>query len=108
MLASVSRWRICEAVRAEAAFREFLTSSLGKHVAILRGFGLLDIIVVRVSDDAMLAVTLYEDDAEGQAGWTASQIAFRDDLLGKLEFIDRVAGPAFDLPQLLDGTSGQS
>lgn len=102
MLASVSRWRIDERVRDEATFRDLLRSSLGRHVAILRDHGLLDIVVVRISDDTMLAVTVYEDDAEGQAGWTASQIAFRDDLIGKLELIGRIAGPAFDLPQLLE------
>lgn len=107
MLASVSRWRIDETVRDEAAFRGFLQSSLGKHVAILRDLGLLDIVVVRVADDVMLAVTIYEDEAEGQTGWTASQIAFRDDLNGKLELINRIAGPAFDLPQLLDDASRQ-
>ena len=102
MLASVTRWRISESVRAEDTFRDFLQKSLGKHVAILRDLGLLDILVVRIADDVMLAVTIYEDEAEGQAGWTASQIAFKDDLRGKLELIGRVAGPAFDLPQLLD------
>ncbi len=102
MLASVSRWRIAETVRDETTFRDFIRTSLGKHVAILRDLGLLDILVVRISDDVMLAVTIYENDSEGQTGWTASQIAFRDDLSGKLELIGRVAGPAFDLPQLLD------
>lgn len=108
MLASVSRWRLADTIREPAAFRKFLQSSLGKHVAILRDFGLLDILVVRISDDVVLAVTIYEDDVEGQAGWTASQIAFRDDLHGKLELIGRVAGPAFDLPQLLDDTGLQT
>ena len=108
MLASVSQWRLAETIREPGTFREFIQSTLGKHVAILRDHGLLDIVVVRIADDVMLAVTIYEDEAEGQAGWTASQIAFRDDLHGKLEFIERSAGPAFDLPQLLDETSRKS
>src|SRR5687767_599747 len=101
MLASVSRWRLAETIREPGAFPDFLQTSLGKHVAILRDHGLLDVVVVRISDDVMLAVTIYEDEAEGQAGWTASQIAFRDDLRGNVELIGRVAGPAFDLPRLL-------
>ena len=101
MLASVTRWRINESVREATAFHELLHTSLGKHVAILRDLGLLDIIVVRIADDVLLAVTIYEDEVEGQAGGAASQVAFRDDLLGKMELISRVAGPAFDLPQLL-------
>ena len=108
MLASVTRWRISESVRDDATFRELLHTSLGNHVAILREHGLLDIIVVRIAEDVLLAVTIYEDDAEGQDAWVASQIAFRDDLLGKLELINRVAGPAFDLPQLLDDTPSTS
>jgi hypothetical protein len=101
MLASVTRWRISETISEDAAFRDFMQSSLGKHVSILRNLGLLDILAVRVSDDILLAVTIYEDEAEGQAGWAASQIAFHDDLLGKLELISRITGPAFDLPQLM-------
>ena len=108
MLASVSRWRIDESVRDDAAFFELMQTSLRKHVSILRDLGLLDIMVVRVAEDVLLAVTIYENDAEGQEAWKASQIAFRDDLAGKLEVIDRIAGPAFDLPHLLDDTLASS
>ena len=101
MLASVTRWRISETVRDDAAFRGLMQSSLRRHVSILRDLGLLDIIVVRVAEDVFLAVTIYEEEAEGQAGWAASQVAFREDLMGNFELISRVAGPAYDLPQLL-------
>lgn len=106
MLASVTRWHIAESVRDAAAFVDYIQPVLRKHLTILRKHGLLDILMIRTAEDMLIAVALYEDDAEGQEAWVASQIAFRDDLLGKLDLVSRVTGPAFELPQLLDDGDG--
>ena len=102
MLASVSKWRIAESLRAGEDVLELGPTSLARHIDVLRGLGLLDILSIRVSDDQLLVVTIYEEKLEGEDAWKAAQLAFREDLEGKLELLGRESGPAYDIPSLLN------
>lgn len=100
MYASVSTWRLDESIQGDPAYSEFVGSVLLRTLPMARDIGILDALVIRTRADRIVAVTVYDDEAAAEAAWVQASGPMRDLYAGKISLIDRVAGPADDMPQL--------
>jgi hypothetical protein len=100
MYASLSTWQLDESIQGEPAYAEFVGSVLLRELPTARDIGLLDALVIRTGADRIVAVTLYETEDAAEAGWSQAFGPMRELYASKISFIERVAGPADDMPQI--------
>ena len=102
MHASIVHWRLTDAVREPEQYETYLRRLAQENIPILRDFGLLDSFVLRVSDDRVMVVNVFEDEAGAEAAWEEIHGSLAPPLEGHLELIERTSARADDLPLLLD------
>jgi hypothetical protein len=101
MFASFATWRLDSSLRAPDALAEYLQVAMTRYLPILRRLGLLDMHVVRLADDVILVVHLYQDPIEGNVDYQEAIAATQNVLGSKVEFVKGHTGRAYDAPQLL-------
>ena len=102
MHASVVHWRLTEAVREPEQYEAYLRLLARENIPILRDFGLLDSFVLRMSEDRVMVINIFEDEAGAEAAWEQITQSLAPPLEGHLELIERTSARADDLPLLLD------
>lgn len=102
MHANIVTWRLTEAVRNPEDYEAYLKALAQKNVPILRRFGLLDSFVLRMSEDTVQVVNVFEDQAGAESAWAEINDSLAPALDGHFELIHRVSARADDLPLLLD------
>ena len=100
MYASVSTWLLDESIQSESAYTKFVGGVLLQTLPTARELGILDAFVIRVGVDRIVAVTVYDSEDAAEASWQQANGPMRDLYGSKIELIDRIAGPADDMPQL--------
>ena len=100
MHAKIIIWRLGPDHREEQAYHRFVRAFAQTSMAKLRPFGLLDGFLVRLNDNAILTINLYEQRDEAWAAWESvvSQSGYGTE--GDLEIIFRIIAPVEDLPLL--------
>lgn len=102
MHASIVTWRLTEAVRDDENYDTYLRRLAHANIPILRRFGLLDSIVLRMSNDTVQVVNVFEDQVGADAAWDEINKSLYPAIEGNLELIDRISARADDMPLLLD------
>jgi hypothetical protein len=101
MYTVVTNWRIGREYRGDEAYRDFLYEAGRQVVPILRNFGMLDVFVIRISDEVVKFVNVYESaDLAERALATVQEVA-GPFLARHLELLERSGGPTIDLPSLM-------
>jgi hypothetical protein len=102
MYARISYTRLDPSIREPDAFMTYLAGFADEVMAMLSRLGLLDVLLVRISDDTLMSLRLFEDpvafDAAMREAW---RTASPDLTAGKVEILEQVRGRAFDATQLL-------
>jgi hypothetical protein len=102
MYAKIETWRLAPEIQGDEAYEQFVRALAQRNTPILRNYGLLDGFAVRVGPDSMLTMNLYEDAAHAEAAWGEVIAGLSEALKGQLTLLDRMIGPAVDMPMLLD------
>ena len=101
MHASIVTWRLDASIRSPDALESFLHDIWERFAETLHRLGLLDVVVVRSAEDSILAIRLYADNIELDASYRQAVATVGAMLEGKVEFVEKREGRAFDVPQLL-------
>jgi hypothetical protein len=102
MYASIGTWRLDPSLRDTESLTAFLQGLADQVMSLLARLGLLDFLVVRLTEDTLFALRLFGDPEAFEAARAEAQESVPTDILaGKMELIDRVQGRAFDAAQLL-------
>ena len=102
MYAKIETWRLAPEIQGDEAYDQFVRALAQRNTPILRNYGLLDGFAVRVGPDSMLTMNLYEDAEHAEAAWGEVIVGLSEALKGQLTLLDRMIGPAVDMPMLLD------
>jgi len=100
--ANIVTWRLTESVRNPEDYQRYLKSLAQKNIPILRRFGLLDSFVLRMSDDMVQVVNVFEDRDGAELAWAEINGSLAPAIEGHLEFMNRISARADDLPLLMD------
>jgi hypothetical protein len=106
MYASVVTWRLSASIQGNEGYDAYLSTLANENIPILREFGLLDSFVLRMSEDTIQVVNIFEDEAGANAAWGEIPRSLAPALEGRLELIDRLTVRADDLPLRLDLLDG--
>lgn len=101
MSASLVTWELDSSIRSDEAVEHFLQGIWERYARALQRLGLLDVVVVRIAEDAILAVRLYADSVEHDAAYQEAVATVGEMLAGRATFVSKQVGKAFDVPQLL-------
>jgi hypothetical protein len=107
MHASIVTWRLSPAVQGKEEYDAYLSTLANENIPILRQFGLLDSLVLRMSQDTIQVVNVFEDEPGANAAWAEIPRSLAPALEGRLELIDRITVRADDLPLRLDLFDGR-
>jgi hypothetical protein len=100
MHASISTWRLAEALREEAVFAAYAKQVMDQNVALANEIGLLDVMVIRVSEETIITVGMYESPEAVDAAVQRSTRLYQEQYVADIELLDRKIGRADDIPQL--------
>jgi hypothetical protein len=100
MHANLSTWKLAPHVRDEEPYAEFIARLLQQTLPMARVLGLLDSMIVRVGDDTIVAINVYEDEASAADAWTRARTLITRHYGNELEFVSITTGRADDMPQL--------
>jgi hypothetical protein len=106
MHASVVTWRLSPAVQGPEEYDAYLSTLANENLPILRQHGLLDSFVLRMSQDTIQVVNIFEDEAGANAAWSEIPRSLAPALEGRLQLIDRITVRADELPLRLDNVDG--
>lgn len=101
MHSTVATWRLDSSLRGPDTLDAFLEQRMGEYLALLRDLGLLDMHVVRLADDVIVAVHFYAEPIESNAAFNEAITATQEVLGSKVALVKGHTGRAFDVPQLL-------
>lgn len=102
MYANISISRLDPSIRDPDALMAYLTTLADSVMSMLTRLGLLDVLVVRISDDTLLSLRLFEDPKAFDAAMREARSSVSPDLIaGKIEPVEQLRGRAFDAAQLL-------
>jgi hypothetical protein len=100
--ASVTTWRIDEAIREGDAYERFLREAAPRVVPLLRRHGLVAAWAVRTGADTAVTVNVYPSAEAAEAALAEAGEVLRRALAGRLEPVERRTGLADDLAALAD------
>ena len=102
MYARISYTRLDPSIQDPDAFTAYLAEFADQVMAMLSRLGLLDVLLVRISDDTLVSLRLFEDPAAFDAAMQEAWQTISPDLTaGKVEILEQFRGRAFDAAQLL-------
>jgi hypothetical protein len=102
MYARISFTRLDQSIQDPDAFMSYLSGFADEVMAMLSRLGLLDVLLVRISDDTLMSLRLFEDPAAFDAAMQEAWQSVSPDLMtGKVEIVEQFRGRAFDAAQLL-------
>lgn len=102
MYARISYTRLDPSIQDPDAFVAYLAEFADQVMAMLSRLGLLDVLLVRISDDMLMSLRLFEDPAAFDAAMREAWQSVSPDLMtGKVEILEQFRGRAFDATQLL-------
>lgn len=101
MYANLVTWRLDPSIRPPDVLADHLRGVWTQYSQLLSQRGLLDVLVVRTSEETMLAIRLYEDLAAGDAEYQQAVNSLGIEYTSKVEAIKTEVGRAFDVPLLL-------
>ncbi len=107
MYTVVTNWRIGREFRSEEAYHAFLHEAGRQVVPILRDYGMLDVFVIRISDEVVKFVNVYESADLAEQALAAVQEAAGPFLARHLELLERSGGPTIDLPSIMREQHGE-
>ena len=94
-------WRVAPHLRAAGALERFVREGYERFTPVLRQLGLLDMLMVRTTDEEVAILNLYADPVVGQAAYTEAVAAVAEYTEGHMERIATHTGQAFDLAMLI-------
>jgi hypothetical protein len=100
MHASGSTWRLDESLKSEHAGENPAGGVLTQTLPVAREIGILDALIIRTATDRIVAVTVYDSQESADAAWAQASGPMSDLYASKLYLVDRVTGPARDMPEL--------
>jgi len=100
--ANIVTWRLTHSVRNPEDYQRYLKVLAQRNIPILRRFGLLDSFVLRMSEDTVQVVNVFEDEAGADSAWAEIKRSLAPAIEGHLELMERTSARADDLPLLLD------
>jgi hypothetical protein len=100
LYATVSTWRLAESIRDPEAYEAFLRDLIEANIDIARDVGMLDAMMIRSGTDTMIAVAVYETEAEAIAAGPIARERVGTRYDHQVELISRYAGPCQDMPAL--------
>jgi hypothetical protein len=106
MHASVVTWRLKPSVQGKEEYDAYLSTLANENIPILRQYGLLDSIVLRMSQDTIQVINVFEDEASANAAWGEIPRRLAPALEGRLELIDRITVRADELSLRMDPLDG--
>jgi hypothetical protein len=98
--ASISTWRLAESLRDEAVFDAYVKRVMEQNVALANEVGLLDVMVIRVSEETIMTVGMYESREAVEAAIQRSTRLYQERFVSDIELLDRKFGRAVDIPQV--------
>jgi hypothetical protein len=106
MHASVVTWRLSPAVQGTDEYDAYLSTLANENIPILRQYGLLDSFVLRMSQDTIQVVNIFEDETGANAAWGEIPRRLAPALEGRLQLVDRITVRADELSLRLDNVDG--
>jgi hypothetical protein len=100
MHASISTWRLNKSLREEAVFAAYVSRVMDQNVELANEVGLLDVMVIRVSEDTIVTVGMYESLEAVDAAIQRSTRLYEEHYVADIELLDRKVGRADDIPLL--------
>jgi hypothetical protein len=100
--ANIVTWRLTHSVRDPEDYQRYLKALAERNIPILRRFGLLDSFVLRMSEDTVQVVNVFEDEAGAESAWAEINGSLAPAIEGHLELMERISARADDLPLLMD------
>jgi hypothetical protein len=94
-------WRVAPHLRRPGALERFVREGYERFTPLLRRLGLIDMLMVRTTEDEVAILNLYADPVVGQAAYAEAVAAVADYIAGHMERIATSTGKAFDLAMLL-------
>ena len=102
MFSTMATWRIDGSLRAPAALNSYLAERMEMSIDLLKHLGLVDMTVMRLADDVIMAVLLYDRPGDVSEAHTRAQTSMQAVLGDKVKLVKAHTGWAFDVPQLID------
>ena len=94
-------WRVAPHLRGAGALDRFVREGYARFSPLMRRLGLLDMLMVRTTEDEVAILTMYADPIVGQAAYTEAVAVVADYTEGHMERIATHTGQAFDLAMLI-------
>ena len=98
--ASISTWRLAEALRDDSVFDAYVKQVMEQNVELANEVGLLDVMVIRVSEEIIMTVGMYESREAVEAAIQRSTRLYQERFASDIELLDRKFGRAVDIPQV--------
>jgi hypothetical protein len=102
MHANLVTWRLDPSILSPESLGAHLRGVWENFSPLLLQIGLLDVLVVRTSEDTMLAIRLYADRQSGDAAYDQAVRRLGTEYTSKVSVVEKAVGRAFDVPQLLN------
>jgi hypothetical protein len=102
MFATLASWHLGPTLRSLRALEHYIAEGTRRFHPLLRELGLIDALVIRLGEDEMEVLSLYEDPVDGQAAHQEALTAMAGYMEGQVELVRTRSGRAYDIPLLLD------
>ena len=100
MHASISTWRLAERLREDEVFAAYVAQVMEQNVELVNEVGLLDVMVIRVSEEVIVTVGMYASREAVDAAIQRSTRLYQEHYVADIELLDRKVGRADDIPQV--------
>ena len=108
MYATVSTWRLHESIRSTESLDQFVREFLTSGINLARRAGALDVLMIELEPDRLMAVTLFETLGEATEANGTLQHFVAECYSDRLTTLSRVTGRAYDPCQLHGAGDGGS